>query len=217
MIAASLSGYLLSVPFLRADGEERVYAATLPVLGVFLSLGICCWRRSADRPPANMRAGEASRGGWPLAVAGAALVAVAMAGPALAIRAAKAPPSFALPDPSGGDFAVIRSDGPRITVLKPGDPESTFVPRVTRIDYLRNLPAFAKEDFRLVPLPGVVYYARNLLARNAPGVAEEYIWVVGPEALVGDKPRYRLLRGSYRKETNVFRVSGFSDLGDAAD
>jgi hypothetical protein len=217
MTAASLAGYMSSVPFLWTDGGDRAYAATIPVLGVFLSFGICGWKGASDLPLARMPAGEGPRRSWPLAVAVAALVAVAVTGPAVAIRAAETAPVISLPGLTAGESAVIRSDSPRVTVLRPGAPESTFVPRVSRIDYLRNLPAFATEDFRRLPRPGVVYYARNLLAPKTADLMEKYIWVVGPGGMTLDKSRYLLLRGSYRRETNVFTVSDFSALVNAPD
>lgn len=217
MVAASLAGFLLSVPVLWTDGGERAYVATLPVLAVFLSSGISGWRRRADHPLADSAAPGSSPRTWPLAVAGAALVAVAAVGPALAIRVTKAPQMFSLPDPAVGDSAVIRSDAPRIDVLSPRDPQTTFVPRVARIDYLHNLPSFAMEDFRRLPRPGVVFFARSLLSPIIPGLSDRYIWVLGPANLVQEKPRFLLLQGSYRRETGVFHVSGFSVLGKGAD
>jgi hypothetical protein len=216
-VAASLSGYLLSVPFLWTDGGERVYAATLPVLAVFLGSGIGGWRRTADLPLAGAVGPASPPRTWPIAIASAALVAVAAAGPALAVGAAKAPQTFSPPDSAAGDLAVIRSDAPRVTVLSPRDPETTFVPRVSRIDYLRNLPSFAMDDFRRLPRPGAVFYARNLLTPSVPGLMHRYIWVLGPADLVRDKPQFLLLQGSYRRETGVFHVSGFSVLGKDAD
>ncbi|MFA6147692.1 MAG: hypothetical protein WC899_05735 [bacterium] len=217
MVAASLAGFLLSIPFLWTDGENRVYAATFPVLAVFLSYGISGWRRTADLPFAQAASHGHSPRMWPLAVAGTALIAVAVAGPALAIRASKAPQIFSLPDPGPWDSAVIRTDAPRVTVMRPRVLEETLVPRIARFDYLRNLPTFAVEDFRKLPGPGAVFYAQNRIAPADAGPFGKYIWVLGPADMVREKPQYLLLRGSYSQETRVFRVSGFSILGEATD
>jgi len=218
MVAAMLAGFLVSVPFLWVDGEARVYAATVPVLAVLLSFGLCGWSRDGR----SSSRGRAARG-HPvpvllLVVASAALVAVAVAGPALAIRSGKfpAPMSF-VTGSSDHESVVIRTDASRVTVQNVKSVEATFIPRLGRADYLLNLPAFAKEDFRRLPNAGTVYYARDWLVPKAADLQRKYLWVVGPDGMAGEKPRYLLLRGTYNGQTGVFHVSSFSPLAAVPD
>jgi hypothetical protein len=62
-----------------------------------------------------------------------------------------------------------------------------------------------------------VFYARNLLIPTNADIDDKYIWVIGPERMAADKPRYLLLRGMYRRETHVFHVSDFWTLGNDSD
>jgi hypothetical protein len=217
MLSAALGGFLVSVPFLWVDGQARVYAATFPIPALLLSLGVCAWRRNADLPPAEASSPGHPHRGFPLALASACLVAIAAIGPAAAFHVGKTPPAFPVPGSGSRESVVVRSDAPRITVLEAGSGEPTFLPRIRKSDYVRNLPGFGKEDFQRLPLPGAVFYARNWLAPSTANLYGKYIWVVGPAGIAGDKRGYLLLHGTYNGESNIFHVSDFSPLAAPPD
>lgn len=215
MVSAALAGFLASVPFLWIDGEPRVYAATFPVPAVFLALGICAWKRTDGLfPAAAAPSSDRSRRGSSLAVASAALVAVAVVGPPLAFRATGSGSVFSVRGSDARETVVMRSDAPHIVVLGRGSDEPTFVPRVRRFDFVRHSPDPQREDFLRLPRPGAVFFARDWAVPEPAGGRDRYVWVLGPSAMAEGPPRYLLLRGTYRRETNVFHVSGFSVLSD---
>ncbi len=113
------------------------------------------------------------------------LVAVAVAGASpLAFRVGIRPGRrcpFTIPGPA----IRSRSDRtPRTSASRSGGSgDVTFVPRVRRFDYIRNLPEFGKAEFERLPRPpGAVFFARD---RRVPATAipqDRFVWVVGPAA-----------------------------------
>lgn len=213
LLLAFIAGFLASVPFLWVDGEARIYLATLPGLAAIAAMGIGGWKRE---DPVSEEAWE--REGPPASEARAAamavlLVAAAFVGPAIAHPVTK--PPMADPAASVGDsgFLVIRSNDLHIAILPSGAPEKTFVPRVRREDYLRNIPAFSEQEFRSLTGAGTLFYARILNVSPGPqSLYDRFVWVLGPPGMADGPARYLRLEGAYGQDARFFHVRSYSEL-----
>ncbi len=217
LVLAFAAGFLASVPFLWVDGESRVYVATLPGFAALAACGIGGWKReNSARDTPGERTTFPSPEGMAAALA-AVLTVAAVAGPPVAVRDGNPPVAVAAVSGGSPDSLVIRSDDLHVAILPPGSPEATFVPRVRRVEYLLNLPAFSRKEFRDVSGGGTVFYARiRSPLDGAVPLFRRYVWVLGPPGMADGPGRFLRLQGVHHEEARLFRAESVTDLPAAA-
>lgn len=212
LLAAYAVGFLASVPFLWVDGGERVLLPAMPALAALAAAGMNGWRQEVS--PACGRGEERFPApAVQAAVLAALLAAAALAGPAVAFRA-KGPSGAVPPSPGATPGSlVIRSDSPHISILGRGSSRTTFVPRVRLETYRRNIPGFAKEEFRRLSGPGTLFLARSYSPAHGPkSLYDKFVWVLGPPGMTDGSPKLLLLEGRYVWEQIFFHADRYSEL-----
>lgn len=170
---AAASGVVLSAPVVYGDAGLRGLGASFPLLAGLLSVGLA---RGGRRPP-DARIVE-SRTTRVLAWSAAALVAVALAGPALAHASARRPGVDALAALPADTLVVRLRPAPAIVVSNRPRPELD-VPVLPRRQYLRHLGLanVAGSGFDRPEPPFALVSAYDYVARR------QRVLIVPPEAL----------------------------------
>ncbi len=209
MVFSLLAGVLASVPVLWVDGGSRVFAAAVPLLGLVPAFALAGWRPACDLFPDRASASPGSFSGGALMLLTALMISAA-AGPSIARSfRATSPPAF-LPASSSPSEAIIRSDAPSIRTMVSGASTTTFVPMVTREDFIGKLSLFGNREFRRIPEQGVVMLARDWKAGTS---SDRYLYIVGPRELVAGPARYLFVKGDYAAKVGVLNVSEWRDAG----
>jgi len=210
LLVACAAGFFASVPFLWVDGGERVFLPAVPALAVLLAAGMHGMRKEVSPTGGGETDGLVPPSAQAVALAGL-LAAAALAGPAVAHHIQGPPRSVvSLPGAAPGSL-VIRSDSPHISILERGSPETTFIPRVRWEDFRRNIPAFAREEFRNLSGAGTLFLARSRSVAGNPGsLYDRFVWVLGPPGMADGPPALLLLEGKYVWEKIFFHAERYS-------
>jgi hypothetical protein len=131
--AAALAGLLGSVPFVYGDAGFRGLAAAYPLIALVLTLGLSRGERREPAVPRQRRSVLAA------GIMAAALLVVALAGPAIARVFAHRPPPDLLRAAAPGTAVVAPLDSARVVVTNVRRAPFERVPRIERREFMRML------------------------------------------------------------------------------
>jgi hypothetical protein len=197
----AVAGIVLSAPVVYGDAGLRGLAASFPFLAALLAIGL---GRSPRRP--RNAAPVESRLAHLLALGAAALVAIALAGPAVAHALVRRPGAEALRSLPPDTLVVRLRPAPTIVVSNRPRPEA-LAPVLPRRQYLRHLGLanVAGSGFDRPEPPFALVSAYDYVARR------QRVLVVPPEAL----PHGRFLRVTARpvaEDENLLLASEWAPL-----
>jgi hypothetical protein len=195
---AAIAGVLLSAPVVYGDAGLRGLGASFPFLGGLLAVGL----GHGPRRPPRARLVE-SRTASVSALAAAALVVIALVGPAIAYAAAARPNADALV----ADTLVVRlRPAPAIVVSHRERPELD-VPVLPRRQYLRHvgLANVAGSGFDRPDPPFALVSAYDYVARR------QRVLIVPPEALLANG-FVRLRAHPAAEDENLLVASGWEEV-----
>ena len=142
-------GVLASVPFVYGDSGFRILAAAYPFLAVLLALGLA---PRGERPDGPERRQAERHLATRAAVVGSTLLALILAGPALARALSPPPPAFDRASAAAGRVMVIAPAQAAAIVVSNAGAEDVDRPRLARRDFSRALET--------VPVGGPDYFER---------------------------------------------------------